>query len=142
MARWFGMTWRRTEVQAQPAERIERSPMFHPGVFRRSLVLFFAASLALAILAPAQNASGLEWVPAGPPGAPAVTAMTIGQSDYLVITPRPSLLFAATAEGVQLSRDDGGSWFSAGTGLGSSPVALAVRQVFHLGVDAGTYDTT
>ena len=119
--------------------------MHRPGIVRRPIIASSAATLAvalaLAVVAPAWAAGRPEWVPAGPPGAPAVTALAVGQSDYVLIAPRPSLLFAATAADVLLSRDDGESWVSAGTALGSSPVALAVRQVFHLGVDTGTYDT-
>ena len=110
----------------------------------RSIVSALAVFLALATVAPARTALALRWIPVGPPGNPAIGALAVGKADYVAISaPRPSLLFAATVgAGVFRSNDGGGAWTSTGSGLGGSPVALAVRQVFHMGVDTGSYDTT
>jgi photosystem II stability/assembly factor-like uncharacterized protein len=117
--------------------------MLRISAIGRSLVSALAVFFSLAAVAPARTALAIEWVPVGPPGNPAIRAMAVGKSDYVLLARRPSLLFAATVgAGVFRSDDDGGSWTSTGSGLGSNPVALAVRQVFHLGVDTGSYDTT
>src|SRR6266542_2859294 len=70
--------------------------------------------------------------------------MAVGKADYVVVfPPRASLLLAGTVGAkVFRSADAGVTWSSTGPGLGGDPVALAVRQVFHLGVDTGSYDTT
>ncbi len=96
------------------------------------------------LLAAELRAGPIHWVPVGPPGNPRVTAMAVGKADYVVVfPPRASLLLAGTVGAkVFRSADAGVTWSSTGPGLGGDPVALAVRQVFHLGVDTGSYDTT
>jgi photosystem II stability/assembly factor-like uncharacterized protein len=70
--------------------------------------------------------------------------MAIAKPDYTAPSfQQPSPLFAATAgSGVFLSGDAGHTWTATGPGLPGGPAALAVRQVFHMGLDFGTYDTT
>jgi photosystem II stability/assembly factor-like uncharacterized protein len=103
--------------------------------------LFIAIALALK---GAPAAAALHWVPVGPPGNPAITAMAVGRSDYTVpLNVPPSLMYAATAgASVLLSPDGGNSWTDTGPGLASQANSLAVRQIFHMGVDTGSYDTT
>ena len=97
-----------------------------------------------ALLAAAAEAGPLRWVPVGPSGNPAILAMAVGKADYVVpFSARPSLLFAGTAgAGVFRSDDAGRTWVSTGPGLPGDAAALCVRQVFHLGVDTGSYETT
>lgn len=106
---------------------------------RRTTVFCFGLLLAAFL-----RGAPIHWVPVGPPGNPAITAMAVGKADYVLVFPsRPSLLYAGTAgASVFLSADAGLTWASTGAGLGGDPTALAVRQIFHLGVDSGSYDTT
>ncbi len=105
--------------------------------------VFFAA-VCVSLLPASVGAAPLHWVPVGPPGNPVIMAMAAGKADYVIPLPaRPSLLFAGTVgAGVFRSDDAAGTWTFTGPGLGGDAVALAVRQIFHLGVDTGSYDTT
>ena len=92
----------------------------------------------------APGSAAIHWVPVGPPGNPVITSMALARADYIaVLPPHPSLLFAGVGGGHVFSSADAGlSWSSTGEGLGGDANSLAVRQVFHLGVDTGSYDTT
>jgi hypothetical protein len=90
------------------------------------------------------SAAALSWVPVGPPGNPSISAMAVGHADYVApLNVPPSLLYAATANAsVFRSSNGGNSWTDTGPGLPGQPISLAVRQIFHMGVDTGSYDTT
>jgi len=108
------------------------------------LQLHLGAALCLLSLLSAAPAAALFWVPVGPPGNPAIRAMAVGHADYTVpFAVPPSLLYAATmGAGVFQSANGGNSWTNTGPGLSGDATSLAVRQVFHLGVDTGSYVTT
>jgi hypothetical protein len=112
------------------------------GSSGRHLGVLLAAACGAAFGASVQAAT-VTWIPVGPPGRPAITAMAVGKPDYTAPFPeRPSPLFAATVgSGVFRSDDAGATWTGTGPGLGHA-AALAVRQIFHMGVDTGSYDTT
>lgn len=96
------------------------------------------------LLLAAPGFATLHWVPVGPTGNPVITALAVAKSDYTLVVPRPPALLFAGAAGARVFRssDAGLSWSSTGAGLGGDPTSLTVRQVFHLGVDTGSYDTT
>ena len=102
------------------------------------------AALLVACVSASAGAAPLHWVPVGPPGNPSITAMAVGKADYVIPFPaRPSLLYASTTgAGVFRSADAGLTWTSTGSGLPGDATALALRQVFLLGVDTGSYLTT
>jgi len=111
--------------------------------------LLFSIALTLAgALSTGRTLLARTWVPVGPPGNPAVTAMAIARPNYVVCSPTAhSILFAGTSGSVFRSDDGGATWsatgpITTGPGIGAAPRALAVRQVFHLGVDSGSYDST
>jgi hypothetical protein len=103
-----------------------------------------AASFLVGVLFVAAPAAALFWVPVGPPGNPAITAMATAKPNQSLPLPnQPSILFAATAGAkVFESITSGVTWVSTGPGLPGDATSLAVRQVFHTGVDSGIYDTT
>lgn len=114
-------------------------------MLRPSSVLSTLLASGIGVLAaPLRAATPVHWVPVGPPGNPTITALASGKADDSAPLPsRPSLLFAAAAgAAVFRSADAGLSWAATGPGLPGDAAALAVRQVFHMGVDAESYDTT
>ncbi len=120
------------------SSRTPRVVPFLPSITQESPVL------SGAVLGVSAQAATVNWVPVGPPGSPAITAMAVAKPDYTAPFPQlPSPLFAATmGSGVFRSGDAGGTWTGTGPGLPGGAAALAVRQIFHMGVDVGTYDTT
>ena len=106
----------------------------------RRLTLLLLAALA----APESVSAALHWVPVGPPGNPAITALATARPNQSLPFPnQPSILFAATSSGVVFQSINAGViWSSTGSGLTGDAVALAVRQVLHMGIDTASYDTT
>jgi hypothetical protein len=108
------------------------------------------AFFTIGIVCLAAPAAALNFVPVGPPGSPSITALAVGNADYVLpLSLPPSLLYAATtsaglspSSSVYRSANGGNSWTNAGDALSGVATSLAVRQVFHMGVDAGSYDTT
>jgi hypothetical protein len=100
--------------------------------------------MTFAVLGLSAEAATVSWVPVGPPGNPAIRALAFAKPNYTIVPPpTPSLLFASAAgSGVVRSLDSGRTWSSTGPGVGGDASALAVRQILHMAIDTGTYDTT
>jgi hypothetical protein len=102
-----------------------------------------AALVLTGIACLAAPAAALNWVPVGPPGNPSISAMAVGKADYTLPLISPALLYAAASgASVFRSADLGNSWTDTGPGLPGPAISLAVRQILHMGVDTGAYDTT